>query len=72
MVLQWLSTAFLWSQWLVQDLANIVVYLPRSFSFELLIMVIVVMVVLHAWIFYRRGGQIQRIVTTNPHSGSCS
>ncbi len=63
-VLQWLSTTFLWSQWLVQDLANIVVYLPRSFSFELLIMVIVVMVVLQAWIFYRRGGQIQRIVTT--------
>lgn len=61
--LQWLSTAFLWSQWLVQDLANIVVYLPRSFGVETLVMVIVVMVVLHAWIFYRRGGQIQRIVT---------
>ena len=63
-VLQWLSTAFLWSQWLVQDLANIVVYLPRSLGPEMLIMVIGVMVVLHAWIFYRRGGQIQRIVTT--------
>ncbi len=63
-VLQWLSTAFLWSQWLVQDLANIVVYLPRSLGPEMLAMVIGVMVVLHAWIFYRRGGQIQRIVTT--------
>ena len=63
-VLQWLSTAFLWSQWLVQDLANIVVYLPRSLGPEMLIMVIGVMVVLHAWIFYRRGGEIQRIVTT--------
>ena len=62
--LQWLSTAFLWSQWLVQDLANIVVYLPRSFGIDILAMVIAVMVVLHAWIFYRRGGQIQRIVTT--------
>ncbi len=29
-VLQWLSTAFLWSQWLMQDLANIFVFLPRS------------------------------------------
>ena len=63
-VLQWLSTAFLWSQWLVQDLANIVVYLPRSLGPEMLTMVIGVMVVLHAWIFYRRGGEIQRIVTT--------
>ena len=63
-VLQWLSTAFLWSQWLIQDLANIVVYLPRQFSLELLLAFIVVMLALHAWIFYRRGGQIQRIVTT--------
>jgi len=29
-VLQWGSTAFLWSQWLMQDLANIFVFLPRS------------------------------------------
>lgn len=29
-VLQWLSTAFLWSQWLMQDLANIFVFLPRT------------------------------------------
>jgi hypothetical protein len=27
---QWASTAFLWSQWLMQDLANIFVFLPRS------------------------------------------
>jgi hypothetical protein len=29
-VLQWASTAFLWSQWLMQDLANIFVYLFRD------------------------------------------
>ncbi|WP_300542808.1 hypothetical protein [Maricaulis sp.] len=29
-VLQWCSTAFLWSQWLMQDLANIFVFLPRA------------------------------------------
>lgn len=29
-VAQWASTAFLWSQWLMQDLANIFVFLPRS------------------------------------------
>jgi len=32
-VLQWLSTGFLWSQWLIQDFANIYVYLPRTLSF---------------------------------------
>jgi len=29
-VLQWCTTAFLWSQWLMQDLANIFVFLPRT------------------------------------------
>ncbi len=31
--LQWVSTAFLWSQWLIQDLANIFVYVPRQVPF---------------------------------------
>ena len=63
-VLQWLSTAFLWSQWLIQDLANIVVYLPRAFGFDTLIAFTAVILALQAWIFYRQGGEIQRIVTT--------
>ena len=62
--LQWLSTAFLWSQWLVQDIANIAVYLPRKIGIELLLVVLAVMLALHAWMFYLRGGKIQRIVTT--------
>ena len=49
---------------MIQDLANITVYLPRSFGIDLLIVVIAVMLALHAWIFYQRGGKIQRIVTT--------
>ena len=27
---QWAATAFLWSQWLMQDLANIFIFLPRT------------------------------------------
>ena len=72
-VLQWLSTAFLWSQWLMQDLANIFVFLPRtthyedagvwvSFDLTILIFATAVMLVLHAWIFATRGGRIQQIV----------
>lgn len=31
---QWFSTGFLWSQWLIQDFANIYVYLPRQLDFS--------------------------------------
>lgn len=62
--LQWVSTAFLWSQWLIQDLANIFVYVPRQVPFEFLIFGILVFLVLLGWIFYRRGGAIQNIIDT--------
>ena len=39
-------------------------FLPRTIGIELLIGVVAVMLALHAWMFYRRGGKIQRIVTT--------
>ena len=48
---------------MIQDLANIVVYLPRQLDLVTLAGCIAVLL-LHAWIFYRRGGEIQRIVTT--------
>ncbi|MGE8539741.1 hypothetical protein [Acinetobacter sp. ANC 3813] len=62
--LQWVSTAFLWSQWLIQDLANIFVYVPRQVPFEFLLFAIVVFVVLLGVILYQRGGAIQKIVDT--------
>ncbi len=62
--IQWLSTGFLWSQWLTQDLANIYVYLdsgqnlsPLAFVFSLL-----VLVGLLGYIFWLRGGRIQEVV----------
>ncbi|RMG23004.1 MAG: hypothetical protein D6730_15310 [Bacteroidetes bacterium] len=61
---QWLSTAFLWSQWLTQDLANIYIYLgnpeelgPGTFIFSLFIILGML-----AYIFYQKGGAIQNIV----------
>jgi hypothetical protein len=40
--LQWLATGALWSQWLIQDLANIYVYLPRRLNLaELLVSLVV-------------------------------
>ena len=61
-VLQWLSTGFLWSQWLIQDFANIFVYLPRSLSAGQLALSLAILLSLLAYIFYGRGGAIQEIV----------
>ncbi len=66
--LQWVSTAFLWSQWLIQDLANIFAYLPRNLDAPMLFFSMFVMLVLHAVIFYRNGGAIQKIVTTKTNT----
>ncbi len=61
---QWLSTGFLWTQWLTQDLANLYVYLgnPEQLSPGLFIFSLVVVVGLLGYIFYSRGGAIQGIV----------
>lgn len=61
-VLQWLSTGFLWSQWLIQDFANIYVYLPRSLGGVELAISLIILLSLLAYIFYGRGGAIQEIV----------
>lgn len=67
-VLQWCATAFLWSQWLIQDLANIFVYLPRHIGVEMLAFAIGIMLLLHAYIFYTSGGAIQKIVTSKTNT----
>ena len=59
---QWCTTGFLWYTWLSHDLANIAVFLPRSVPIEWMITISVVFTSLLAWIFYERGGKIQKIV----------
>ena len=59
---QWCTTGFLWDTWLSHDLANIAVFLPRSVPIEWMITISVVFTSLLAWIFYERGGKIQKIV----------
>lgn len=61
-VLQWLTTAFLWSQWLIQDFANIYVYLPRDLPGSYLVVSLVILLGLLGYIFYSKGGAIQEIV----------
>ncbi len=62
LVAQWISTGFLWSQWLIQDFANIFVFLPRKLSASELLMSLCVILVIMAYIFQKRGGKIQEIV----------
>ncbi len=62
MGLQWASTGFLWSQWLIQDFANIYVYLNRSISLSALIASLIILLAMLAYIFSTKGGAIQQIV----------
>lgn len=61
-IFQVLSTGFLWSMWLIQDFANIYVYLPRELSFTELLASLGIILVMLAFIFSARGGKIQEIV----------
>jgi len=61
-VAQWASTGFLWTQWLAQDFANIYVYLPRKVDGTTLIISISILLAMLAYIFYSKGGAIQKIV----------
>ncbi len=60
--LQWLSTGWLWSQWLIQDFANIYVYLPRDLGGGELAISLIILLGMLAYIFAQGGGAIQGIV----------
>ena len=61
-VMQWASTAFLWSQWIMQDAANILVYLPREASMLQFVLVVAAMSAFMWLVVANRGGRIQQIV----------
>lgn len=60
--LQWISTAFLWSNWLQQDAANIAVYLPRTLSATEVAVFTGYIFIGLGLLFYLRGDRIQRVV----------
>ena len=61
--LQWVSTGFLWSQWIAQDAANIAVYLPREMNGGQAAFFILFIFAGLGVLFYLRGDRIQEIVT---------
>ncbi|MBU0577653.1 hypothetical protein KJ742_04605 [Patescibacteria group bacterium] len=62
-ILQWLATGFLWSQWLMQDTANLVVFLPRTLSFNQFLGFMIFLFIIIGYLMYIRGDKIQEIVT---------
>ena len=58
----WVTSAFLWATWLMHDVANIAVYLPRQLNISLLAIVIIYFTILLFYIFYIHGGPIQKVV----------
>lgn len=67
-ILQWCSTGFLWSQWLIQDFANIYVYLPRNLSVGYLIISLAIILAILAFIVSSKGGAIQKIVLSKTNT----
>lgn len=61
--LQWVISGMLWAVWLMQDAANIAVYLPRSLSVNGFLMFTGFIFLGLGLLFYLRGDKIQRIVT---------
>ena len=58
----WVTSAFLWCTWLMHDVANIAVYLPRQLDISLLAIVLIYFSILLFYIFYIHGGPIQKVV----------
>ena len=58
----WITSGFLWTTWLMHDVANIAVYLPRQLDISLLIIVLIFFSILIFYIFYIQGGPIQKVV----------
>ena len=69
LVVQLFSTALLWSQWLIQNLANVYAYVPRQLTLRDVGLCGAVLVALLAIVLRSRGGATQRIVKSKTNLG---
>ncbi len=61
-IFQWITSGFLWSLWIMQDAANIAVFLPRSLNvWQFLVFSLTIFTGLGV-IFYLRGDRIQEVI----------
>lgn len=61
--LQWIISGTLWAVWVMQDAANVAVYLPRSLDFSQFVGFALFIFFGLGMLFYLRGDRIQEIVT---------
>ena len=66
--LQWVSTGFLWSVWLVQDLANIFVFLPRKLDVFWMVICTAVLCVGLCFLVASGGGPIQGVLRSKTNT----
>lgn len=59
---QWVTTGYLWGVWLIQDFANIFVFLPRELTALQSFGAMVAIMILLGFTFANRGGPVQRIL----------
>lgn len=69
-IFQWLVTGFLWVSWLMHDMANIAVFLPRQLELWQFGLVCTVLVTCLWVIFYRGWGEIQEVVSSKEWIGN--
>lgn len=60
---QWIATATLWASWIMQDMANLAVYLPRTLDLTEFIVFASAVTAGLGILFYLRGDRIQRVVS---------
>ena len=61
-LLQWITTAYLWGVWLIQDFANIFVFLPRELTALQGFLGLAAILLLLGYTFWNKGGPVQRIL----------
>lgn len=66
-VVQWLTSGLLWSIWLIQDAANIAVFLPRQMSLLQFFVFAGSLFFGLAFIFFGKGEAIQQVVDEKSH-----
>lgn len=62
-IIQWLTSGTLWSVWVMQDAANIAVFLPRELSLAQFIVFALFIFIGLGVLFYMKGDRIQKIVS---------
>ena len=67
-VLQWISTGWLWSQWLVQDMANIFVFLPRQLDIVPMLICTLVLCAGLCVLVSTGGGPIQAVLRSKTNT----